>query len=66
MDKIKITENVEIEEHQLEDFVQNQVRDMGIDSLKEYAFNYLVEFYKDNPKDLEDYFDDDWYEDTEF
>jgi|GEM_PF-3604521 len=57
MTKIKITENIEIEEHELESFVEDQVQGMSIDSLKEHAYEHLVEYYKQNPQDLVDYFD---------
>lgn len=58
MDKIQVTEDIEIEEHELEDFVRSRVQDMDIDSLKSHAFDHLVEYYKENPQDLEDYFED--------
>lgn len=58
MDKIQVTKDIQIELHQLEDLVQYRIDEMSIDDLKERAYNYLLEYYKDNPQDLEVYFDD--------
>ena len=58
MDKIQVTKDIQIELHQLEDFIQYRIDEMSIDDLKERAYNYLLEYYKDNPQDLEVYFDD--------
>ena len=58
MDKIQVTKDIQIELHQLEEFVQYRIDEMSIDDLKERAYEYLLEYYKDNPQDLEDYFDD--------
>ena len=58
MDKIQVTENIQIEQHQLEELVQDRVNEMSIDSLKEHAYEHLVEYYKNNPEDLQDYFDE--------
>ena len=58
MDKIQVTENIQIEQHQLEELVQDRVNEMSIDSLKEHAYEHLVEYYKNNPEDRQDYFDE--------
>ena len=56
MPKIKVTEDIQIEQHELEDFVTDKVREMSIDGLKEHAYEHLVEHYKKYPEELEDYF----------
>ena len=58
MDKIQVTKDIQIELHQLEDHIQRRIDDMSIDDLKEHAYDHLLEYYKDNPQDLEVYFDD--------
>ena len=58
MDKIQVTKDIQIELHQLEDLIQHRIDEMPIDDLKEHAYDHLLEYYKDNPQDLEDYFYD--------
>ena len=58
MDKIQVTKDIQIERHQLEDFVQYKIDQMDTDDLKELAYARLLEYYEDNPQDLEVYFDD--------
>lgn len=58
MDKIQVTKDIQIELHQLEDFIQDKIDEMSIDTLKEHAYDHLLEYYKGHPQDLEDYFDD--------
>ena len=58
MGKLYITEDITIELHELESWVKERIRDMDTDDIIELAFEHLVEYYKEEPGLLFDYFVD--------